>query len=74
LGLISLIKFGTKKPGRSQSYSGKSDEKIAEDLCVELSHVRNVKSKITKKIKNDNIGNFVIELVKNSQPDFIISS
>jgi DNA-binding NarL/FixJ family response regulator len=57
-----------------QSYSGKSDEKIAEDLCIELSHVKNLKSKITKKIKNDNIGNFVIELVKNSQPDCIRSS
>jgi DNA-binding NarL/FixJ family response regulator len=35
-----------------QANSGKSDAKIAEDLYIELAHVKNIKSKINKKIKN----------------------
>jgi DNA-binding NarL/FixJ family response regulator len=49
-----------------QSHSGKSDEKIATDLCVELSHIRNLKSRISKKIKNTDIDNIASKLIKNS--------
>ena len=52
-----------------QSNAGKSDEKIAEDLCVELSHIRNLKSRIAKKIKDDDIDNLILKLVNNSHPD-----
>lgn len=34
-----------------QINSGKADTKIAEDLCVELPYIKNIKSKITKKVK-----------------------
>lgn len=49
-----------------QSNSGKSDEKIASDLCLELSHVRNVKSRIAHKIKGEKIDNLVTKLINNS--------
>ncbi|MGQ3888248.1 response regulator [Legionella sp. CNM-1927-20] len=52
-----------------QSNSGKSDDKIALDLCVELSHVRNLKSRIAKKIKDENIDNIILKLINNSHPD-----
>lgn len=52
-----------------QSNIGKPDCKIAEDLCVELSHVKNIKSKITKKIKNVDIDGLLSKLVENSNPD-----
>jgi DNA-binding NarL/FixJ family response regulator len=52
-----------------QSNIGKADCKIAEDLCVELSHIKNIKSKITKKIKNVDIGGLLSKLVENANPD-----
>ncbi|HSW69874.1 MAG TPA: response regulator transcription factor [Gammaproteobacteria bacterium] len=52
-----------------QSNAGKTDEKIAEDLCIELSHVRNLKSRIAKKIKDANIDNLISKLINNSLPD-----
>ena len=52
-----------------QSNTGKSDDKIAEDLFVELSHIRNLKSRIAKKIKDDNINNLISKLINNSHPD-----
>ena len=45
-----------------QSNSGKSDDKIANDLCVELYHIRNLKSRISSKIKNDNVNNIILKL------------
>ncbi|HVE43536.1 MAG TPA: response regulator transcription factor [Gammaproteobacteria bacterium] len=39
----------------AQLNMGKSDLKIASDLCVEVAHVKNMKSRIIKKIKNENI-------------------
>lgn len=54
-----------------QSNAGKSDDKIAEDLCVELSHVRNLKSRIARKIKDDDIDNLISKLINNSHPDLI---
>lgn len=52
-----------------QANSGKCDDQIALDLCVELSHVRNLKSRITKKIKKDSVSNIILKLVNNSHPD-----
>jgi DNA-binding NarL/FixJ family response regulator len=52
-----------------QTNSGKSDEKISEDLNVELSHVRNLKSKIIKKTRNNNVYELVDRLVENNHPD-----
>ncbi|STX50749.1 Uncharacterised protein [Legionella busanensis] len=57
-----------------QSNSGKSDDKIALDLCVELSHVRNLKSRIAKKIKDDNVNNIILKLVNNAHPDSLHTS
>lgn len=44
---------------------GKPDKKIANDLCVELAYVKNVKSKIKKKIDNKEIKNLAIEFFEN---------
>lgn len=52
-----------------QSNAGKSDDKIADDLCVEVSHVRNLKSRIAKKIKTNDIDNLISKLINNSHPD-----
>jgi DNA-binding NarL/FixJ family response regulator len=49
-----------------QSSSGKDDEKIAKDLCVEIAHIKNLKSRIYKKIKNDNLDNLITKLIKNA--------
>ncbi len=57
-----------------QSNAGKSDNKIAEDLCVELSHVRNLKSRIVKKMKDDNVDNLISKLINNSHPDLTYST
>lgn len=54
-----------------QSNSGKSDDKIADDLCVELSHIRNVKSRIASKIKDDNVNNIILKLASNSHLNFL---
>lgn len=48
---------------------GKSDAKIAEDLFVEAAHVKNIKSKIAKKIQNDDIHGLLTKLIANAQPD-----
>lgn len=48
-----------------QSNSGKSDDKIAADLSVELSHVRNIKSRIAKKIKDEDLDKLFLKLVNN---------
>lgn len=48
-----------------QIKTGKNEVKIAEDLNIELSHVRNMKSKIVKKINVDNTRNLVSKLVEN---------
>ncbi len=51
-----------------QSSAGKQDERIAKDLCVELSHIRNLKTRISKKIKDDNIGSIISNLINNTNP------
>lgn len=56
-----------------QSHSGKPDEKIAGDLCVEISHVKNLKSRIAKKVKDNKIDNLILKLINNSHPDLITS-
>lgn len=38
-----------------QVSSGKSDEAIAQDLSVEILHVKNIRSKISKKIRHENV-------------------
>ena len=45
---------------------GKCDQKIAEDLCVELAHVRNMKSRILKKVKNDDLDGLLAKLIENA--------
>lgn len=54
-----------------QLNTGKLDNKIAEDLCVELSHIRNLKSRIAKKTKNDDIENITLNLTKNLRPNLL---
>lgn len=48
---------------------GKSDEDIATHLFVDIHHIKNMKSKIIKKIKSDNIEGLVTMLVKNIAKD-----
>ena len=52
-----------------QVNTGKSDARIAEDLCVELSHVKNLKSRITKKTHGDDIASLLSNLIANANPD-----
>ncbi len=49
-----------------QSYAGKPDKKIAEDLYVELPYIKNIKSKISKKIKNTNVDTLLSKLIENA--------
>jgi len=51
-----------------QSHAGKQDEKIAEDLCVELPYIKNIKSKIHKKIKNTSVDTLLNKLIENANP------
>lgn len=44
---------------------GKNDSEIAQDLNIEISHVRNIKSKIFKKIQGDDVGELVRRLIGN---------
>jgi len=46
---------------------GKNENKIANDLNIELATVRNLKSKITKKINRNNITSLVSKLVENAE-------
>ncbi len=48
---------------------GKSDSCIANDLCVELSHIKNIKSKIIKKTHGHDITNLLSSLITNATPD-----
>lgn len=52
-----------------QANIGKSDLEIANDLCIEIAYVRNIKSKIAKKIKDDDIDNILLKLIKNAYHD-----
>lgn len=52
-----------------QVNTGKSDARIAEDLCVELSHIKNIKSKIAKKTYSDDIATLLSKLISNAKPD-----
>ncbi len=45
---------------------GKKDTEIAKDLFIELSGVRNLKSRIAKKIKDDNIKRLIKSLLENA--------
>ena len=45
---------------------GKTDQKIAEDLYVEVAHVKNMKSKIIKKIKHDDLDGLLVKLLENA--------
>lgn len=47
------------------SATGKSDIEIANNLFVDPSHVRNIKSKIKKKIKTNNFFEMISSLLKN---------
>ena len=49
-----------------QASSGKTDAKIAEDLYVELAHVKNIKSRVAKKVREDDINYFLSKLIENS--------
>lgn len=49
-----------------QASIGKADSKIADDLSVEVSCVRNIKSKIAKKIKDVDLDSLLSKLVKNA--------
>jgi len=50
---------------------GKSDQKIADDLCVELAHVRNMKSRILKKVKDDDLDGLLAKLIDNASVDAV---
>lgn len=49
-----------------QTNLGKSDLEIAGDLNVEVSHVKNMKSKILKKTKKERVANLLIKLIENA--------
>lgn len=49
-----------------QVNTGKSDVQIANDLCVELSHVKNLKSKISKKTQGQDIADLLSNLMENA--------
>jgi DNA-binding NarL/FixJ family response regulator len=48
---------------------GKTDSKIAKDLFVEPAHIKNIKSRVTKKIRQDDVINLLSKLVDNTNPD-----
>lgn len=52
-----------------QANTGKSDLNIANDLCVEVPYVRNIKSKIAKKVKDINLDPLLLKLLKNIAPN-----
>jgi DNA-binding NarL/FixJ family response regulator len=52
---------------------GKTDNCIAKDLSVEPAHVKNMKSRISKKMKNENNQSLLLRLANNCDPDPIIS-
>lgn len=54
-----------------QTGTGKSDLEIANDLCVEQSHIKNLKSRIAKKIRNDDVNSLLMKLSQNANPDVI---
>lgn len=49
-----------------QSSTGKPDARIAADLCVELSNIKNLKSRIAKKIRDTNVDNLLGKLIENA--------
>lgn len=55
-----------------QANIGKTDSQIAEDLSVEESHIKNLKSRIAKKIKDDNVNSLLLKLMKNANPDALM--
>lgn len=46
---------------------GKSDAKIAEDLSVDIAHVRNIRSRISKKVKSKTLNHIIVELIENAE-------
>lgn len=52
-----------------QTSGGKSDIKIAHDLNVEMAYIKNIKSKIAKKIKDSNAHYLIAKLAENANPD-----
>lgn len=44
---------------------GKSDDAIAKDLSVDVLHVKNLKSKISKKIHGDDVAGILLKLINN---------
>lgn len=50
-----------------QMNTGKPDTRIADDLCVELSHVKNIKSKIAKKTQGQDIASLLSNLMANAK-------
>lgn len=55
-----------------QAGSGKSDAKIAEDLYVELAHIKNIKSRVTKKVRENDIRDLLSTLTDNSNADQVL--
>ena len=51
-----------------QSSVGKNDQQIANDLYVDLAHIRNLRSKISKKISGKKVDDFLKKLIENYQP------
>lgn len=49
-----------------QFHIGKSDYQIADDLFVDVAHVKNMKSKIIKKVKNDDLDGLLKRLIENT--------
>lgn len=49
-----------------QFHIGKSDKQIAADLFVDIAHIKNMKSKIIKKIRNDNLDGLLKKLLENA--------
>lgn len=49
-----------------QLNTGKSDQEVADDLFVDVAHVKNIKSRILKKVKHDDLDGLLSKLLENS--------
>ncbi len=49
-----------------QTSVGKNDQEIASDLYVDMNHVKNLKSRISKKIRNDSLDTLLSKLIQNA--------
>lgn len=52
---------------------GKDDQRIADDLCVEVAHIKNMKSRILKRVKCDHLQGVLSQLIENTNDNGLVS-